>query len=339
MDAWQPTPASALFAGVWSGQMAIASSELLPAVDMTYPEGWVRLTGHASMAGALVYDHFNPVSYDQSIFSAYGASAGYLLGYGMSDLFSGGYKAGQRNAALLSTIGTIGGTTLGNQMNFSTSDWVSTGVGLGIAWWHMETLGTISAENEWITYRQAGGLVQTGMGAAGLALLGAGVKYDLSSADAIFLGSTAAWGAYYGALTPIALNIDDALTGAESLALTLTASDVFLAAGSLGLFRDQIDARQTAIPQVLGVAGATVGSLGAFLFTDSSQVVSGAALLGATAGLAGGVLLDRRGTTLTRDVRLLHTPRWVPTMNVQVSPYTAESGDMGMYLGLTSAGF
>ena len=37
------------------------------------------------------------------------------------------------------------------------------------------------------------GLVQTGMGLASLGLLATGQYFDVSSADAIYLGSTAAW--------------------------------------------------------------------------------------------------------------------------------------------------
>ena len=339
MPSWEPTPESVLFAAVWSGQMAIGSSQFLPAMNVTYPQGWVRLTSHASMVGALAYDHFRPTSYEQSIFAAYGAGTGYLLGYGLNDLSRGPYLDGARNAALFSTLGALGGTTLGNQMNFKSSDWVSTGVGLGLSLWHLQTLSTISRNNDWLQSRQNEGLVLTGMGVSGLALLGTGVKYDISSADAIFLGSSAAWGAYYGALTPIAFNIDEELSGTESLAITLAASDVFLAAGAVGLLQKKIVAEQTAIPQIFGLGGATLGSLGASLFTDSSQAISGAALLGASAGLLSGVMLRRSDSEALALGYSLQKPRWLPSMNLQVSPYTAESGDMGMYLGVMSQPF
>jgi hypothetical protein len=216
---------------------------------------------------------------------------------------------------------------------------VSTGVGLGLSIWHLETLRTIARDNDWLTYKQGNGLVQTGMGVAGLALLGTGVKYDISSADAIFLGSSAAWGAYYGALTPIALDVDEQLTGTESIAITLATSDAFLAAGTIGLLQNKITAEQTAIPQILGLGGATIGSLGASLFTDSSQAISGAALLGASAGLLGGVMLERSDSEKVALGYSMTRPKWMPSMNLQVSPYTAESGDMGMYLGVMAQPF
>ena len=193
MDAWNPEPTSVVFGGVWAGQMGIAMSELLPATGVEYPQGWVRLSSHAAMAGALYYDHRNPVSYEQSIFSAYGATAGYLLGYGMNNLSQADSDDGSRNAALLSTVATVGGTTIGNSMNFTPSDWVTTGVGLGLTGWHMGSIATISQDNGWLSGRQAEGLVQTGMGAASLGLLATGQYFDVSSADAIYLGSTAAW--------------------------------------------------------------------------------------------------------------------------------------------------
>ena len=339
MPAWDPTPESALFAGVWSGQMAIGSSLFLPAVNMTYPQGWVRLTAHASMAGALVYDHYNPVSLEQSIFSAYGASAGYLLGFGFNKLSNGEALDGSRNAALVSTMGAFAGTTLGNQLDFSPSDWVATGIGLYLAAGHFGTFSLVAEQNEWLTYSQTEGLMQAGMGSAALALIGAGVKYDISNADSIFLGSTFAWGAYYGALTPIALNMVDRLSDSERMLITLTAADAFMGLSAARLLQDRIHSEKTAIPQVMGVGGATLGAVGAALFTDSSQAISGAALLGATGGLVSGALLKRSEWDATAQLPSFTKPTWMPSMNVQVSPYTPESGGMGMYVGLMSQGF
>ena len=334
MDAWNPEPTSVLFAGVWAGQMGIAMNELLPATGVEYPEGWVRLSSHAAMAGALYYDHRNPVSYEQSIFSAYGATSGYLLGYGFNNLSKGDSQDGSRNAALLSTVATLGGTTIGNTMNFTPSDWVTTGVGLGLTGWHMGSIAAISQDNGWLTSRQADGLVQTGLGTASLGLLATGQYFDVSSADAIYLGSTSAWGAYYGALTPVMLGIESDMTDTERLLATLVASDVFLAAGTYGILSDRVESEQSAIPQVLGLAGATMGSLGAFLFTDSSQVVSGAALLGATAGVGTGVLLKNREAEIS--IRLPKKPRQLANLRLQTSPYMDEQGDMGFYVGLSN---
>jgi hypothetical protein len=334
MDAWNPEPTSVLFAGVWAGQMGIAMSELLPATGVEYPQGWVRLSSHAAMVGSLYYDHRNPVSYEQSIFSAYGATAGYLLGYGANNLSQGEGEDGSRNAALLSTVATVGGTTIGNTMNFTASDWVTTGVGLGLTGWHMGSIATIAQDNRWLTSRQSQGLVQTGMGVASLGLLATGQYFDVSSADAIYLGSTAAWGAYYGALTPVALGVEAEMTDTERLLTTLIASDIFLAAGTYGILSNRVASEQSAIPQVLGLAGATMGSLGAFLFTDSSQVVSGAALLGATMGVGSGVLLKSKGKDFS--MRVPQKKGQFTNLRLQTSPYMDEQGDMGFYVGVSN---
>ena len=335
MDAWNPTPESVLFSGVWAGQMGIAMNELLPATGVEYPQGWVRLSSHAAMVGALAYGHRNPVSYEQSIFSAYGASAGYLLGYGGNNLGVGDRQDGSRNAALLSTMGAIGGTTIGNSIDFTTSDWVATSVGLGLTGWHMGSIATIAEDNNWLSSRQAQGLVQTGMGAASLGLLATGQHFELSSSDAIYLGATTAWGAYYGALTPIVLGVDGTMSSTEKLLTTLLISDVFLAGGAYGLISKQVDSEHTAIPQILGLTGATLGSLGAFLFTDSSQVVSGAALLGATVGIGGGVLFQNRNKDVSMSWRPKSSHR-VLGLKLQTSPFMDEQGDMGFYVGLSN---
>ena len=335
MDAWEPQPESILFAGIWAGQMGIAMNELLPATGVEYPQGWVRLSSHAAMVGSLLYDHRNPVSYEQSIFSAYGASAGYLLGYGGNNLGKGDGQDGSRNAALLSTLGAIGGTTLGNSVDFTPSDWVTTGVGLGLTGWHMGSIATIAENNRWLTSRQSQGLVQTGMGAAALGLLAAGQQFELSSSDAIYLGSTTAWGAYYGALTPIVFGVESTMSDTEKLLTTLLVSDVFLAGGAYGLVSKQVDSGHTAIPQILGLTGATLGSLGAFLFTDSSQVVSGAALLGATVGIGSGVLFQNRNKEVSMSWLPKPSPR-LAGLRVQTSPFMDEQGDMGFYVGVSN---
>ena len=85
----------------------------------------------------------------------------------------------------------------------------------------------------------------------------------------------------------------------------------------------------------MGIAGATIGSLGAFLFTDSSQVVSGAALLGATAGFGSGVLLENRNTTVSMRLNRQHK-RYLSKIRIQTSPYVDDDGEMGMYVGLSS---
>ncbi len=335
MENWNPTPKSVLFAGVWSGQMGIATAELLPSIGMQYPQGWVRLASHASMVGALYYDHRTPVSYEQSIFSAYGAGVGYLLGYGVNSLRRGSYEDGRRNAAVLSTLGALGGTSIGNTLDFSSSDWVTTGVGMGVATWHMNSISTIARQNKWLTWGQAEGLYQTGLGVTALGLIGAGQYFEVSSSDAIFLGSATGWGAYYGALAPLALGVDNQWNDTDKLLTTLLTSDVFLAAGGYGLISKQIESEKTAVPQMLGLAGATIGSLGAFLFTDSSQVVSGAALLGATVGLGSGVLLNNRNVDVSLNLDRGHKRVW-DGINIQTSPYFDESGDMGVFVGLSN---
>ena len=96
----------------------------------------------------------------------------------------------------------------------------------------------------------------------------------------------------------------------------------------------RVDAEQSAIPQVLGLAGATMGSLGAFLFTDSSQVVSGAALLGATVGVGSGVLLKNKGKEMS--LQLPTKNKQFANVKLQTSPYMDEQGDMGFYVGLSN---
>ena len=75
--------------------------------------------------------------------------------------------------------------------------------------------------------------------------------------------------------------------------------------------------------------------MGAFLFTDSSQVVSSAALLGASAGLVTGVMMEAKKPTALNIPKLKYHSH-LPSMAVQVSPYLDEQGDMGLFFGLSN---
>ena len=143
MDAWNPEPTSVLFGGVWAGQMGIAMSELYPlqvwnihrvGSDSRLIQQWRE---HCTMTIEIQF-LMSRVYFQRMV-----RHAGYLLGYGVNNLSQGDGDDGSRNAALLSTVATVGGTTIGNTMNFTPSDWVTTGVGLGLTGWHMGSIATI----------------------------------------------------------------------------------------------------------------------------------------------------------------------------------------------------
>jgi hypothetical protein len=335
---WDVREESVAFAGLYASEFAAASLLAVPAYEIEKPEGMVRLAIHGAAAGAFVYDYYHPVSYAQTVFGAYGSGAGHLIGAGLPFLLALDDERVAKGALWTGLLGTIAGTAVGNKMQFNSSDWVMTGIGLPLAGWHLGSWASIAQENGWFQrdeYDQAPGFVMTGMGLASIGLGYAGYKYDLSANDSLFLGSSTVWGACYGGLIPLAFGFDDNITGTQHLMLSLVASDVFLGVGSYMISPKMgFDSRRAAIPQLLGLTGATVASLGTFLFTDTEQAFGLSALGGATAGLLGGALLEKNRSSKNTSAFLQNYS--VPDIGLQFqfAPQINPDGSMGMWLGI-----
>ena len=70
-------------------------------------------------------------------------------------------------------------------------------------------------------------------------------------------------------------------------------SAVYLSSDAAG-----INPQNTFIPQLVGLAGGTVGALGVMLANDNPEAIAAGALAGSTAGLVGGALFGpKRGRT------------------------------------------
>ena len=156
----------------------------------------------------------------------------------------------------------------------------------------------------------------------------------------LFLGSAGVWGAWYGALTPIALELEGEFD--DFLLTTTLTGDAFLALGGLALLPPiSLDPERTLLPQLFGVGGGTLGALGVALFSvEESQVAMGA-VVGSAAGLVGGgvtaALLgprERAAAWAPPLPRLARLPgQWSPTL----TPTTIE-GEAGVYAGLSVSG-
>ena len=339
VEKWNVRPQSALLSGTYTLQGLIASRLYFEASDVQKSDSLVRLTTHATMAGALVFDHLRPSTYEQSIFSMYGGATGYLFGYGVPMILDMDWRQTDQTAAFVSTVGALGGGYLGNQMNYSTQDWVSSGIGLGLSAWNLGMLTSILddvTDNE--NNQLMPGVFLTGMGATSLALGQVSRQFDVETGDAIFLGSAAGWGAYYGVLLPNAFGFDDSMTSTDRQILTLALSDATLLGGIYTLVKNDYQPQDSTIPQILGATGATLGALGAMLFTTDSQSISLATLGGATVGLVGGVYLGRsESVALQMPKRDWHLAKMSKTpLHFQMSPHLDQQGDMGVYLGISN---
>ena len=325
---------SIAFSGVYSAEFAAASALAVDAFGVSDEDavGVVRTGIHSAMAGALVYDHFNPVTYEQSLFSAYGSGIGHLLGSGAPFLLKADDRGVSHGMLWTGLAGTVAGTYLGNDLNFNRSDWVMNGVGAGLSLWHFSALSSIVDDYGLTEGDQDLGVLNTGLGLSGLGLVYAGTKSDIQVEDSLFLGMTTAWGAYYGGLLPMALNLD--LEDHEHLLMTLVASDIGLIAGSYGVFKAGYEPKRSVLPQLLGVTGATLGALGSSLFTTEAQTITANTLGWGTIGIAGGIIWEK--TKKNNELSLL------PDMNLkmaqklrfQMTPQVDQEGNVGVFLGL-----
>ena len=75
-----------MFGGVYAIELSIAASTAMDAFNIEKDQGYVRTIIHTGLAGALLYEHFHPVDFNTSAFTAYGAFAGNLLGAGIPSL-------------------------------------------------------------------------------------------------------------------------------------------------------------------------------------------------------------------------------------------------------------
>ena len=85
---WNVTNETTLFGGVYAIELSIAASTAMDAFNIEKDQGYVRTVIHTGLAGALLYEHFHPVDFNTSAFTAYGAFAGdcWVLVYHLSSM-------------------------------------------------------------------------------------------------------------------------------------------------------------------------------------------------------------------------------------------------------------
>ena len=329
---WNVTKETAWFGGVYATELAIASDFAINAFEIENDQGYVRTAIHTGLAGALLYEHFHPSTYHQSAFTAYGAFAGNLLGGGIPSLFKAKDKYIYHGAMWTGLTGSIVGTAVADHIQFEKRDWVFNAVGVPASAWQFTAMSEILAGHDLIKGDQEEGLISTGIGTTVLGLSYLSTKYQIDTYDSLFAGSSMAWGAYYGGLLPLALGINQDLESHDHLLFALASSDLFLTASCISMKRGYAS-QQSFFPQITAVAGATLASLGTFLFTDQQQPFGIAALSGSTAGFIIGNQLQKNGRT--KNITL-GTKRNidVSSLKIAIAPQIQENGDLGFFVGI-----
>ncbi|MCK6521475.1 hypothetical protein L6R49_08530 [Myxococcota bacterium] len=345
-DVWDLGPKDALLGGVLGAEGAWIGGWLPVAFDGDSQAGAARVGWVAGTAGGLILAELHPPSTQQSFFTAYGAAAGNAVGAGIPMLV--GTRKDRVVARSMLPVGALGaaaGYLTADRLSVMGGDGALLYIGVPILFAHNAALSYGLDDLTALDYSQADGLLlaSTGVGAIGLAALGAAT--DPSASQVALVASAGAWGAWYGVLTPIALDLETP-SGALMLSGVGLADGLMAATALAQLPAIGLKPRSTLAPQLFAVGGATLGALGVALATDSGQAIAGGALIGASLGFGGGTIFQlsrehdpgraRQAALLLPRPDLRRLPgHWSPSL----APTVMEDGAPGLALGLSVVGF
>lgn len=345
-DAWDLSVEDALFGGVAGAEGAWIGGWLPIAIDGDYRPGDIRVGWVAGTAAGLALSELRPASAQQSFFTAYGAAAGNALGAGLPML--AGTRKDRVVARVMLPVGAVGtaaGYLAADTLSVEGGDGALLYIGVPILLAHDAALASALDQLTGLEGDQGTGLflATTGVGAIGLAALGAAT--DPSASQVALVASAGAWGAWYGVLTPIALDMETP-SGALLLSGVGLADGLMAATALAQLPAIGLKPRSTLAPQLFAVGGATLGALGVALATDSGQAIAGGALIGASLGFGGGTIFQlsrehdpgraRQAALLLPRPDLRRLPgHWSPSL----APTVMEDGAPGLALGLSVVGF
>jgi len=342
-DAWYLEGDDVYFAGVVASEAAVIGGLLPYALDRRdlLQSGLVRLTVHAGVAGAFTLTEIRPLSTQQTSLGLYGAAVGNALGAGIPLLGAAEDRTLLRVMLPMGAAGLAAGPLLYEPLSPDSHDWSMVGVGTALALAESIALGAVADDRDAFDLSsQYGGLVLVGTAGVSAGLLAASPVVDPNPGAMAFLGTSAIWGAWYGAIVPAAADAQWERSG-YILSSTIV-GDLFLVAGGVMVSPAVgMAPRDTLGAQLGGLSGATLGALGAAMFTDNSPQVAAASGIGSVAGMVTGALLTR-GQSADGTARALPPlPGRLAridlpgTLRPTFAPMVDEDGNEGVHLGLT----
>lgn len=312
---------------------------LPPAADWELDAGATQVAiSTGALAGAAV-GQLRDVPARQTGITSVSFVSGNLIGLSLPMLLSPDTYTGQQLAQSTLAGGVLGagaGAFAAPRMSFDAGDAALLPIGTALTIADASAISYILTEKT--GFDAPGGLIllSAGAGSAGWGL--ATQALDVDPGAPLLVASGAGWGTFYGAMVPIALDLDG---DASDLVLSITVASNALMAGavvaqlpSVGLAPES-----TVVPQLGGLGGAVVGTLGTALFTDDGQTVSAGALGGSLVGFGVGVALEqrfapRRVSQLQRQPLSRRLPgQWA----VSAHPTVIDEAP-GVYLGVQARG-
>ncbi|TNE86380.1 MAG: hypothetical protein EP330_21815 [Deltaproteobacteria bacterium] len=335
-DRWELQVEDAVFASVlgleaaWIGQWTPSAI----GVDGSGLKGSVRLPWNGAIAGGLAIAELHPMSLQTSAVTATTAAAGNAIGAGVPMLFTEDEQTITQVMVPAGAVGTVAGIFAASALDPQGGDWALTGVATGLGATNLALIGTAARATP--TEVAGLGLLGGGLGATGG--LVAGSLVEPRGDHMLTLTTAAGWGAYYGLLTPIAAG--NRLSDPGRALVAALGTDAFVGGTAVALSSAVgLEPRQTVVPQLFGLTGATTGALVAGLASTEPEPVATGSLIGATAGLLGGAALEGLRGRRSRTA-LVHLPgvdlpgAWSPVL----AP-TVVDGQQGVYLGVTGVGW
>ncbi len=263
----------------------------LVGVDDDALEGLFWFPSHGGTLVGLAVAELLPSSPGRTLATGFGATVGNAFGASLPLLQ--GYDD-ERSVSAGSVPGGLVGMGLGYALQPvlrpSTGDAAMIGVSTAVVGSAGFFVGEGLAEaGAWTDPAQGTGLGLFATGVAGVGTWALVPFVEARVDEALFVGSAATLGALYGGLGTLALggDADTSLFAAAGGEAGATALSAVLVSRPVDL-----EPRSALVPEVGAVAGATVGALGAALFSGDSQDIAGGTVIGATAGLGLGLLVE-----------------------------------------------
>ncbi len=340
---WSPDAGQLGFGAVSALELGWVGLWLPEALGTGEPDGNFRLGFHGGGALGLAAAHLLEPSPGRAALAGWGGVLGNALGAGLPML--AGSDDDQVNAAVMIPMGLGGvtaGTLLAPSLEMHGGDLAMLGVGVPLAAAQGAAMSAVLVDRDAIDETRAAGLSLSFPALVGVGLTGLTVPAEPKTEDMLFLGSAAAWGVWYGLLTPVALELEG--DEADLILSSMLVGDAFLLFGGLALPEAtlNLNPRRTVIPQLAGVSGATLGALALALSSPDGAAVARGAVVGSTVGLVGGGLvvglMPERGPRASLGPRLPSVD--LPgTWGVLVAPGAMEDGSPGVVATVSAVGW
>ncbi|MCB9675813.1 MAG: HEAT repeat domain-containing protein [Alphaproteobacteria bacterium] len=337
-DAWDLQPEDLLFATGVGAEAAWVGGWLPFALKRDVYLSHATGAATLGFTGGLVASHFAHVPPRISAGLGWGALLGNAGGYGIAALARADEEPSIATMLGVGVVGAVAGGFTGSVLDPTPGDLVMLPVfvplaaaeGAAVAYW-------LAAKGH-IDDRQAVGLGLTASSAAGVGLTALATQIDPDPGDMAFLGTAAAWGVWYGTMTPLALQIPgEPEDGVLTAAIT---GDAFVLLGGLALLRPlDLKPGRTVVPQLMGVGGATTGALVVAMASPQAEHVAAGAVIGSTVGIGAGALIGPLTRGKRAPVGLLPRVRVPGTWGVHAMPGVPGAGEPGLYVSVDATGW